>query len=203
MTCKGCTQIVQQFILKVAGVKKVKVVLSKAQASVEMENHIPIEILQTALADSLYQISELATNSTGEQNSIPSNKVSENNMELIISYIQALGQLDYKLLHQYLHSDFKYEGVISFYSANDYVAMIKDHANSPVAKVLLKNEIKAIFTDSNECCVIYDLLSRFPDKKVSFAEWIEIEDGKIVSTNVKFNSYQMKQLMQEMSKTKK
>lgn len=203
MTCKGCTQIVQQFILKVAGVKKVKVVLSKAQASVEMENHIPIEILQTALADSLYQISELATNSTGEQNSIPSDKVSENNMELIISYIQALGQLDYKLLHQYLHSDFKYEGVISFYSANDYVAMIKDHANSPVAKVLLKNEIKAIFTDSNECCVIYDLLSRFPDKRVSFAEWIKIEDGKMVSTNVKFNSYQMKQLMQEMSKTKK
>lgn len=202
MTCKGCTQIVHDSILKVAGVKKVKVDLSKAQANVEMEYHIPIETLQTALADSLYQISELATTSTGEQNSIPSDEVSERNKELITSYLTAVGQLDHELLHQYLHLGFKYKGAVSYHSANDYIAMIKDHANSPVAEVLLKYDIKAIFTDEDECCVIYDSVSRFPGKKVSFAEWIKIEDGKIASTNVKFNRHQMKQLMQEMSKTK-
>ncbi|MGV3508282.1 MAG: cation transporter [Sphingobacteriaceae bacterium] len=203
MTCTGCTQIVHDSILKVSGVKKVKVDLSKAQASIEMEYLIPIEILQTALTDSLYQISELVTTSTGKQSSIPlEDEESERNKELISSYVKAVGKLDHELLHQYLHPNFKYNGAVSYHSANDYVAMIKDHANSPVAEVLLEYDIKAIFTDENECCVIYDSVSRFPGKKVSFVEWIKIEDGKIASTNVKFNRHQMKQLMQELNKRK-
>jgi len=193
---------VQDAILQVAGVKKVKVDLSKDQANVEMEYPIPTETFQTALADSLYQISELATPSTGEQDALPSDEVSERNKELITSYLKAVGQLNYELLHQYLQPGFRYTGAVSYHSANDYVAVIKDHAHSPVAEVLLKNEVKAIFTDEDECCVIYDSVNCFPGKKVSFVEWIKIEDGKIASTLVKFNRHQMKQLKQEISKAK-
>lgn len=203
MTCEGCTQIVRDSILKVAGVKKVNIDLSQAQANVEMENYIPIEILKTALADSLYEISEVATSFKNKQKSRPSEEVSKNNKHLITSYLQALSQLDYDRLNQYLHSNFSYKGELSFNNASDYVTMIKDHANSPVSDVLLKNDIKAIFTDENESCVIYDSVTRFPGKKVSFVEWIKIEDGKIASTEVKFNRNQMKQLMEEMSKTEK
>lgn len=202
MTCKGCTQIVHDSILKVAGVKKVNVDLSKAQASVETEYHIPIETLQTALADTLYQISELAATSTDKQHPLPPDEVSEKNKELVSAYVTAVGRLEHEQLHQYLHPDFKFNGAVSFHSANDYIEMIKDHANSAVAGILLKCDIKAIFADENECCVIYDSVTRFPARTVSFVEWIKIKDGKIISTDVKYNRYQMKQLMQEMSHAK-
>jgi copper chaperone CopZ len=204
MTCKVCTQIVQDSISKIAGVKKVNVDLSKAQASVEMKYHIPIETLQNALADSLYQISDLTDTSTDQRHAIsPDDEIIEKNETLIAAYLTAVGQLDHERLQKYLHPEFKYKGAVSYHSAHDYIEMIKDHARSSAAEALLKYDIKAIFTDENECCAIYDSVSRFPGKKVSFVEWMKIEDDKIVSTEVKFNRHQMKQLMQEMSKVKR
>jgi copper chaperone CopZ len=203
MTCKACAQIVHDSIATVKGVTKVNVDLSKAQASIEMEHPIPLKTLQVALADSLYQISEFAATSPEQQTSMPPDDVSERNIALISSYLMAVGRLDYELLRRCLRADFRYHGPASYHSANDYIEMIKEHANSPVADVLVKNEIKAIFADGNECCAIYDVVSRFPGKKVSLEEWIKIEDGKIASTDVKYSRHQMKQLMQEMGNAKR
>ena len=50
MTCQGCRAHVEGTLSKVAGVKKVTVDLEKAEATIEMESHIPIEVLQDALA---------------------------------------------------------------------------------------------------------------------------------------------------------
>lgn len=202
MTCNGCTEIVHNNISKITGVKSVVVDLNKAQTNIEMEYHISIEVLQAALADTLYQISELDVPPTETQNLKLYDEVSKKNKELIAVYLKAVSQLDYASLKEYLHPDFKYNGELNFENSNEYVSLIKDHANSPVAEVILEYEIKAIFADENMCCAIYDSVSRFPGKKVSFAEWIKIKDGKIISTNVKFNRHQMKQLIQEMGNTK-
>ncbi len=49
MTCNGCRSHVEETLSKVDGVSKVAVNLEKAEASIEMESHIPIERLQEAL----------------------------------------------------------------------------------------------------------------------------------------------------------
>ena len=50
MTCNGCRSHVEQTLSKVEGVLLVSVDLEKAEATIEMTNHIPLEVLQQALA---------------------------------------------------------------------------------------------------------------------------------------------------------
>jgi Cu2+-exporting ATPase len=49
MTCNGCRSHVEETLSKVEGVSKASVDLEKAEATIEMESHIPIEKLQDAL----------------------------------------------------------------------------------------------------------------------------------------------------------
>ncbi|MCH4553071.1 heavy metal translocating P-type ATPase [Aestuariibaculum lutulentum] len=49
MTCNGCRGHVESTLAKVEGVTNASVDLAKAEATIEMENHIPIERLQLAL----------------------------------------------------------------------------------------------------------------------------------------------------------
>jgi Cu2+-exporting ATPase len=49
MTCDGCRSHVEKTLSKVQGVSKVSVNLEKAEATIEMNLHIPIEIFQEAL----------------------------------------------------------------------------------------------------------------------------------------------------------
>lgn len=51
MTCNGCSSHVEKTLSKVKGVSKVTVDLAKEEATIEMENHIPLETLQEALKD--------------------------------------------------------------------------------------------------------------------------------------------------------
>ncbi|MBJ2175216.1 copper-translocating P-type ATPase [Aureibaculum sp. A20] len=49
MTCNGCRSHVEETLSKVIGVSKAAVNLEKAEATIEMESHIPIEKFQKAL----------------------------------------------------------------------------------------------------------------------------------------------------------
>ena len=61
MTCNGCRNHVEQTLSKVEGVTNISVCLEKAEATIEMESHIPIETFQKALLDDggSYTIHEL------------------------------------------------------------------------------------------------------------------------------------------------
>ncbi len=49
MTCNGCRSHVEEILSKVKGISKVTVDLEKAEATIEMESHLPIETFQEAL----------------------------------------------------------------------------------------------------------------------------------------------------------
>lgn len=200
MTCSGCTQIVQDTLLAVEGVTKVVVELSTAKAVIETVNVIPIEQLQTAFAGSMYQIYERAP--TDNKQDTPFDDRSEKNKKLVLDYLNLVGGLQYEQLYKYLHADFAFNGEIRFKSASDFIKMIKEHALSPVAAILLKYDVKAIFENEGECCVIYDLITSFPGVTVPVTESITIKDDKLQSTVVKINRARMKQLMQEIGKAK-
>src|SRR5680860_359171 len=51
MTCNGCRDHVEQTLSKVEGVTSASVNLEKAEATIEMESHVPIETFQKALAE--------------------------------------------------------------------------------------------------------------------------------------------------------
>ena len=51
MTCNGCRSHVEKTLSEVKGVSNASVNLEKAEATIEMEKHIPLEIFQKALKD--------------------------------------------------------------------------------------------------------------------------------------------------------
>jgi copper chaperone CopZ len=201
MTCTGCAQIVNNSLSKVPGVKKVNVDLSKAQAVIEMGNDIPMETLQTALAETLYQISETVPDSKEENQPLSAKEAQVKNKALVSDYITAVGQKDYEQLLKFLHSDFTFDGGITVHSAQDFIDMLKEHSAANDV-VVLKNDIQALFVDGNEACVIYEMVTNKPVEPVSVVEWITIEEEKILSTQLKFDRLSMRQLMDEVRKEK-
>lgn len=153
-----------------------------------------------AFSESLYQIAEIGSQPEQRRDLVTIDEILERNEKLVSDYVGAVGKLEHHRLSHFLHPEFEYRGAVNFRSAADYIEMIKDHANSPVANVLLRNEVKSIFADEHECCVIYESVTAFPHRTVPFVEWIKIKDNRIASTEVKFNQHRMKLLMQEMNR---
>ena len=66
MTCDGCQAKVQKLLSGVEGVKQVSIDLSKDEAEITMEKHIPIAQLKSALKDHpVYQLNEKNNHSNG------------------------------------------------------------------------------------------------------------------------------------------
>jgi len=120
---------------------------------------------------------------------------------LVSDYITAVSQKDYNQLLKYLHVDFTFDGGITVNSANDYIEMLKEHSTYSDV-IVLKSDIKAIFVDGNEACVIYEMVTNKPVEPVSLVEWITIEEEKISSARLKFDRLGMRQLMNEVRKGK-
>ena len=79
MTCNGCRSHVEETLSKVEGVSKAMVNLEKAEATIEMESHIPIETFQEALKNdggrySIHKQSEHHQHSEVKKNKHPKGK---------------------------------------------------------------------------------------------------------------------------------
>jgi len=61
MTCSGCQAKVQSLLSQVKGIKNVAIDLSTGEATIDMDKHVPVDILQAALKDHpRYHLSEKA-----------------------------------------------------------------------------------------------------------------------------------------------
>jgi copper chaperone CopZ len=190
-------QIVHELLSKVPGVKGVEVDLDKATAKIETDKTVTTEALRQALAGSLYELAEEVESNAQENSSVTN---SQKNKELVTTYITAAGKMDYKALSFCLDPDFEFDGAIHLLTADDYIKMIKEHAESGVSKIVLGNEIQAIFTDGDEACVIYDVVTNTAVERVPFFEKLVLKNDKIASVEVKFDRQQMKLLIQEVRK---
>ena len=67
MSCSGCQATVQKLLSGVAGINNASVDLKKSEVVIDMENHIPITQLQSALKNhSRYQLAEKQTDHNGK-----------------------------------------------------------------------------------------------------------------------------------------
>ena len=72
MSCGGCKATVQKLLSEVPGIKNVSVDLQNAEATIDMENHIPTEQLQSALKHHpRYRLDEKKNSPNGNSNHTP------------------------------------------------------------------------------------------------------------------------------------
>lgn len=100
--------------------------------------------------------------------------------DIVLSYIQALDSLNYNEAKSYLNDKIKIFGPAGeqFSSPTDFINMLQNFKG--------KYDIKKVFTDSGEVCVLYDLIT---ESVVAFmSSWYQLENDKIVSIKTIFDS---------------
>jgi limonene-1,2-epoxide hydrolase len=98
--------------------------------------------------------------------------------ETVLSFIKSLNKDDFKAARVYVHDDLKFEGVLgSRNGADEYI--------TDMEKMRLKYDIKKVFADEDEVCLLYDI--QMSGQTIFSCGWYQVEDGKIASFRVVFD----------------
>ncbi len=99
--------------------------------------------------------------------------------EVVLSYIRALDgrQYDDALIH--LHEKVRIRGPAgeTFGKPLDFIEMLRKYQG--------RYDVKKVFSDGNDVCVLYDLKTSGPT--VFMSSWYEVKDGRIISIQTVFD----------------
>jgi hypothetical protein len=109
-------------------------------------------------------------------------------------YLDAIGQHDFDALADLLHPELDFSGpFVTLHSADEYVA-----AYRRLALVLTRTDLRRIFVDGDELCVIYDFVTETPAGAIPFYEWMTLEGGRIRSIRLTFDRVQFEPARAEL-----
>lgn len=99
--------------------------------------------------------------------------------EVVKSYIDALDRQKYEEAMSFLHEGVRISGPAgeTFGKPLDFIEMLRKYKG--------RYDIKKLFADGNDVCVLYDLATTGPT--VYMSSWYQVERGKIVSINTVFD----------------
>jgi limonene-1,2-epoxide hydrolase len=106
------------------------------------------------------------------------NAKSTNAGEVVIAFLKAMNNEDFKTARQYARDDMQFVGVMG--SRNGADVYFQD-----MEKMKFKYEIKRLFTDGDDVSVFYDI--NMGDKTIFSSGWYHIIDGRINSIKVIFD----------------
>jgi hypothetical protein len=104
----------------------------------------------------------------------------ENNPKnVVMAYINALHNQDYDAALRYLHDKVRIRGPAgeSFGKPMDFVDMLRKYQG--------KYDVKKVFADASDVCVLYDLVTSLGT--VFMSSWYLVEAGKITSIQTIFD----------------
>jgi hypothetical protein len=98
--------------------------------------------------------------------------------EIVLSCVNAINAENFKTARTYAADDMKFDGVLG--SRNGAEAYFKD-----MEQMRLKYEIKKVFVDGDDVCLLYDL--GMSGLNLFCVGWYHVKDGKINSLKVVFD----------------
>jgi hypothetical protein len=94
-----------------------------------------------------------------------------------VAYLEAVGRKDFQAFEGLLAPDVTFKGpTVTLSGAGDVSAAFKRFG-----PILLRNDLRKMFVDGDEVCIIYDFVTDTPGGAVPTVEWIKIQDGKVRS----------------------
>lgn len=97
---------------------------------------------------------------------------------LVRSYVDALNKEDFRTARRYVADDVSFDGVLGSRQGAD--AYFED-----MERMRLKYDVKKVFADGNDVCVLYDV--KMSGLGVFTCGWYQVEAGKIRSLKVVFD----------------
>ncbi len=114
--------------------------------------------------------------------------------EVALAYIAACAGKDYGTVASLLAPDVRFIGPgSSVVGAEAYLAILRR-----LGPVWERSDVKKVFVDGPEVCVIYDFVTPTAAGAVPIVEWLRIEGGKLTSVTLFFDRVTFKPASDEL-----
>jgi hypothetical protein len=113
-----------------------------------------------------------------------------------LSYIEACGRKHFDAVLPLLARDLEFVGPgNALTGAAEYLAVLRR-----IGRVWLRSDVKKVFADGSEVCVIYDFVTDTPAGAVPVVEWLHVEGGQIGRVRLIFDRVAFKPASDELAR---
>jgi ketosteroid isomerase-like protein len=121
--------------------------------------------------------------------------MNENQKDLALAYLEAVGRKEYREVEGLLAPDLAFKGpAMSRSTARDYIEALKK-----LGAIHVRNDVKHVFVDGEDVCVIYDFVTDTGAGALPTIEWLKVVDGKIRAINLYYDRVPWKAVMDELT----
>jgi SnoaL-like domain len=115
---------------------------------------------------------------------------------IALAYIDACGRKDLDTVAPLLAKDLKFIGPGNTVTgAEPYLAVLRR-----LGPIWVRSDVKKVFTDGADVCVIYDLVTDSPAGAVPIVEWLHIEGDRIATVVLFFDRLTFKPASDELAR---
>jgi ketosteroid isomerase-like protein len=102
---------------------------------------------------------------------------------LALAYLNAVGKQQYDEVEALLAPEVQFRGPsVTRTSAADYLGALKR-----LGAIHVRNDVKRVFVDGDEVCVIYDFVTDTPAGALPTIEWLRFDGGRIRSIDLYYD----------------
>ncbi|MFZ5442793.1 MAG: nuclear transport factor 2 family protein [Myxococcota bacterium] len=113
-----------------------------------------------------------------------------------LTYVAACGAREWHVVEPLLSAELTFSGPGgSVHGAQPYLAILRR-----LGGVWVRSDVKRVFVDGAEVCVIYDFVTDTDAGAVPIVEWLRVEAGKIVSVFLVFDRVSFKPASDELAR---
>ena len=107
-----------------------------------------------------------------------------NAAEIVQSFKQALAKGDVAAARKLLHDNLSFRGPIdAFDKPEPYL-----EALNKLQPIVQRIDVKKMFVDGNDVCMLYDMVTNSPAGTAFVAEWMHVKGDKIASIRTVFDA---------------
>jgi hypothetical protein len=104
--------------------------------------------------------------------------------EIVERYKAAMGRGDFTAARQLLHDDLLFQGPIdTFNRADEYL-----EASKRLANIIQGIDVKKVFAEGNDVCVLYEMVTNTPAGTAFIVEWYQVRGEKIGALRAVFDA---------------
>ena len=111
-------------------------------------------------------------------------KASTNALEIVQAFQKAVGSGDFAGARKLLHDNLSFRGPIDTFDAPEpYLESLKK-----LQQIVARVDMRKVFVDSDDVCLLYDMVTNTPAGTAFIAEWHHVQGKKITSIRVVFDA---------------
>ena len=100
-----------------------------------------------------------------------------------LGYLEAVGQQQYDKVAGFLAPDLRFRGpAMTRTSAGEFLAALKR-----LAAIHVRNDVKRVFVEGDQVCVIYDFVTDTEAGALPAVEWLRFDGGRISAIDLYYD----------------